>query len=68
MVVKPANISYSLAYTEIHLGVAALLRRFDMELFDTVRERDVDTVRDCFVGMTSPESKGVRVRILGKRE
>ncbi|KAF4547082.1 Chitin synthase D-like protein [Elsinoe fawcettii] len=35
-------IGQNLAYCEIHLAAAAILRRFDMELFDTVRERDVD--------------------------
>jgi len=61
-------VLYSLAHTEIHLGVAAMMRRFEMELYDTVRERDVDVVRDCFIGMPSPESKGVRVRVLSKRK
>ena len=58
---------YSLAYAEIYLGLAAMFRRFELELFDTLRKRDVDTVRDCFVGMPSPESKGVRLKVLGKR-
>jgi hypothetical protein len=62
-----ANADFSLAYTEIYLGLAAILRRFDLELFDTVRQRDVDTVRDCFVGMPSPQSKGVRIKILRRR-
>jgi hypothetical protein len=57
----------SLSYAELYLGLAAVLRRFELELYDTVRERDVDTVRDCFVGMPTPEAKGVRVRVLGKR-
>ena len=59
---------FSLAYAEIYLGVAAMLRRFDLELVDTVRQRDVDTVRDHFVGMPSPQSKGVRVKILRRRD
>ena len=57
----------SLAYAEIYLGLAAMLRRFNFALVDTVRERDIDTVRDCFVGKASPQSKGVRVKVLAKR-
>lgn len=34
-----------------------------MQIFDTIRERDVDAVRDCFIGVASPESLGVRVKI-----
>lgn len=59
--------SVSLSYAEMYLGLATVLRRFELELFDTVRERDVDVVRDCFVGMPMPEAKGVRVKVLGKR-
>jgi hypothetical protein len=44
-----------------------VFRRFEKRLYDVVWERDVDTVRDAFVGMPSPESKGVRLKILGKR-
>lgn len=57
----------SLALAEVYLGVAAVVRRFDMELFDTVKERDIDVVRDCFIGLPSPESKGLRVHILRER-
>jgi len=38
-----------------------------MELFDTIRERDIDSVRDCFVGMPTPGSKGLQVKVLGER-
>ncbi|KAF2228164.1 putative cytochrome P450 [Elsinoe ampelina] len=62
-----ACVGRNLAYCEIYLAAAAILRRFDMELFDTVRERDVDVSRDCLVGMPGYASKGVRIRILGKR-
>lgn len=33
-----------------------------MELHDTIRERDVDITRDCFIGETSQETKGVRIK------
>lgn len=45
-----------------------VLRRFDFELHDVVKERDIDVVRDCFVGLASPESRGIRFRVLGKRD
>ncbi|KIW19962.1 hypothetical protein PV08_00537 [Exophiala spinifera] len=60
-------LGMNLAYAEIYLGTAAMVRRFNLELYDTVRERDVDTVRDCFVGMAVPGSKGVQLRVVGKR-
>lgn len=47
---------------ELYLVVATVFRRFDMELYDTIRERDIDVVRDCFIGEVSPESRGVWVK------
>lgn len=57
----------SLAYAELYLVSAQIIRRFDMRLYDVIRERDVDTVRDAFIGLPSMESKGVRVEIIHKR-
>lgn len=57
----------SLAYAELYLVSAYIIRRFDMRLYDVIRERDVDTVRDAFIGLPSIESKGVRVEIIRKR-
>ena len=54
----------SLALAELYIVIACLFRRFDLELVDTIRSRDVDAVRDCFIGEPSPESLGVRVRVL----
>ena len=49
--------------------MATVFRHYRMELFDTVRIRDVDHARDyCFVGMPSPGSKGVRVKNIGRLE
>jgi hypothetical protein len=58
----------SLSYAEQFVALAAVLRRFEMRLYETVRERDVDVVRDCFVGMPHPDSKGVRVEVIGRRK
>ena len=43
--------------------LSTLFRRLDLELYDTIQERDVDVVRDLLVGEASPESKGVKVRL-----
>lgn len=53
----------NLAWAELYLASACVFRRFDFELVDMVRKRDVDAVRDCHVGFPSKESKGIRVRI-----
>ena len=49
---------------ELYVFIAYLVRHFDFELFDTVRERDVDAVRDCFISESSPHSPGVRVKVV----
>ncbi|KAI0164163.1 putative flavonoid 3-hydroxylase [Xylariaceae sp. FL1272] len=55
-------IGMNLAYAELYIALAFIFRRRDFQLHDTVRERDVDFVRDFFVGETSPMSRGVRVK------
>lgn len=57
-------LGMNLAYTEIYLTLAAVFRRFELELFDTTRERDVDVTRDYFIGMSAKESPGIRVRVV----
>lgn len=56
-------LGMNLAYAELYNGVALLVSNFDMELYDFVPERDLDIVRDCFVGLPSRESRGVRVKL-----
>lgn len=53
----------NLAYAELYLTVAALVSRFDMELFDFDRARDLDVVRDKFIGMPSKEARSIRFRL-----
>ena len=62
------TLNGSLAYANIYHVLSALFRRFDLELVDTIRERDVDMARDHFVGKPVKESKGVRVRIVGEAD
>lgn len=43
--------------------MVCLFRRFNLELHETVRERDVEGVRDCFGIEPSLQSLGVRVKL-----
>lgn len=56
-------LGMNLALAEIHMALAAVFRRFgkNMQLYDTVRERDVDVKYDFFATNPSFESRGVRV-------
>lgn len=51
----------NLAYAELYLTVAALVGSFDMELFDFDRARDLDVVRDKFIGMPSKDARSIRI-------
>ena len=53
----------SLALAELYITIACLFRRFDLQLHDTIRGRDVDAIRDCFIAETSPMSLGIRVEM-----
>ena len=44
--------------------IARLIRRFDLELHDVVKERDIDHHRDCFLGEPRDDTQGVRVRVV----
>lgn len=46
------------------MALATIVARFDLELFDTVWERDVQYTRDCFLGESGLSSRGVRVKVL----
>lgn len=45
------------------LVLAEMVVRYDMSLYDTTRERDIDHARDLFLGRPDKSSKGVRVKI-----
>lgn len=49
----------------MYIAIAKILGEFDLELHDGVRERDVDTHRDCFLGEPRDDAKGVRVKVVG---
>ncbi|KAG8526148.1 uncharacterized protein KY384_000141 [Bacidia gigantensis] len=60
-------IGLNLAYANMYHILAALMRRWELELYETERERDVDFVRDQFVSKPGKNGKGVRVRVVGER-
>ncbi|KAK5135452.1 hypothetical protein LTR08_005240 [Meristemomyces frigidus] len=51
----------NLAYAEMYFAIATLITAFDFELFDVVRERDIDYTSDCFLGEARADSPGVWV-------
>ncbi|KAL8732133.1 MAG: hypothetical protein Q9181_004048 [Wetmoreana brouardii] len=55
-------VGLNFALAELQIILASLFHKFDLELYETLRERDIDVARDCFIGEPSPESLGVRVK------
>ena len=53
----------SLGYCELYLALAALIRRFEFELYDTRADEVVHPFYDAFVPMPREYAKGVRVRV-----
>ena len=47
----------------MYICVAQIVRRFDLELYDTTYERDFKVSRDCFLGIPTTKSKGLRFMI-----
>ncbi|KAL9634621.1 MAG: hypothetical protein Q9164_003980 [Protoblastenia rupestris] len=56
-------IGINLAYAQLYIVLARVLRMFELDLYDVVYERDVQAVRDCFIGEPMIGSPGVRVTI-----
>jgi cytochrome P450 len=52
------------AMTELQITLTTIFRRFEFELFETTREKEIDTARDCFLAETEPGSVGVRVKVV----
>lgn len=57
-------LGYSLGLAELYLGLAAVVTRFKMELFET-GQKDVELERDWFIPQPSITTKGVRVTVRG---
>lgn len=49
----------------MYTSLATILCRFDLQLFETYRERDVDYSRDYFLREADPSSPGIRVKVVG---
>ena len=60
-----ACLGMNLALAEIYMTLASVFRRFEMELWETSRERDVDVKYDFVSPFPSLDSPGVRVLIKG---
>ena len=58
---------FRFAYAELYLAIAMVVRRFELQLYETYRERDIDFCRDCFVSESRPDSPGIRVKVVGIR-
>jgi hypothetical protein len=52
-----------MAYAQLYIVLASVLRRFELQLHDVVYERDVESTRDCFIGEARMESQGVHVTL-----
>ncbi|RMD44016.1 hypothetical protein DV735_g1056, partial [Chaetothyriales sp. CBS 134920] len=55
-------VGMNMAYAELYMALAVILRRVDMELFETSR-KDVDLARCLFAPRPVKESLGVRVKV-----
>ena len=56
-------VGLNLALAELYLILGNLFDKFDFDLFETTKERDIDIARDCFIGEPSTQSQGVRVKV-----
>jgi len=52
------------AWAEFYFALAAVVMRFDFELYDTTYERDIKFVKDCFFGQPGKSSKGIRMKVV----
>jgi len=53
----------SLAYAEMYLAAATIIRRYDWEMYETTLD-DVTCKHDFFVAVADLNTKGVRAKIL----
>lgn len=60
-------LGMNLAMAEIYMTLAYVFRRFEFELHDTVAARDVEIVRDSFIGMVDGKSGGIRFKVTRDR-
>ncbi|KAK3997029.1 hypothetical protein QBC44DRAFT_316060 [Cladorrhinum sp. PSN332] len=56
----------NLAYSELYLTIATIVRRFDWEMYETTLE-DIVCKHDFMVPVANLSSKGIRARITARR-
>ncbi|KAK4222217.1 cytochrome P450 [Podospora fimiseda] len=60
-------LGINLAYSELYLKIATLVRRFDWEMYETIRD-DIVCKHNFMATVADLNSKGVRARITTKRD
>ena len=58
-------VGLNLAWAELYLSIAVILTSVKMQLVDTT-DYDVTIVQEHFIGLFPEDSKGIRVKVLGK--
>ncbi|KAI9713564.1 MAG: hypothetical protein M1820_000946 [Bogoriella megaspora] len=58
-----ACLGINLAWAECYLILGTVFRRFEFDLSDVVRERDVDITEDMILAVVSRKSKGTIVKV-----
>ncbi len=61
-------LGINLAWAEMYLILANVFRRFDFDVSEVVRERDVDVAKDVIMGVPSPGPKGIIVKVLALQD
>lgn len=56
-------LGINLAWAELYLIIASIFRRFEFNVDDVLRERDIDVARDVIMGVPRSDSKGIRVKV-----
>jgi len=56
-------LGLNFAMASLATAFAVLFRRYDFELVDVIRERDVDHRRTGFMGEPAADSPGMRIRV-----
>jgi hypothetical protein len=59
---SPSLTFCSLGYAELYLALAAIVRRFNLSLYETDYS-DIEAVCDCVMPMPKADTKGVRVMV-----
>ena len=61
-------LGVNLAWAMMYLTLASVFRRFDFDLSEVVRERDIDCSKDCIFAAPRSDSKGIIVKVLSRAD